>query len=161
MACHDSIRIMEAPETTQEESSACGSLSQGCVLKFAPATPSTMSTGRRAVPRRRFQRGLVKRGEKWVGLFREDVRQQDGMIRRVQRGVTLGDISQMSHRAALAAFQPYLDGVNAFVPATPKVGRTLDEVIEESRKHIPGSLKPSTMRAAESHLRHHILPGLG
>jgi hypothetical protein len=67
----------------------------------------------------------------------------------------------MSHRAALATFQPYLDGVNAFVPATPKVGRTLEEVIEEWRKHIPGSLKPSTMRAAESHLRHHILPRLG
>ena len=28
-------------------------------------------------------------------------------------------------------------------------------------KHIPGSLKPSTMRAAESHLRRHILPRLG
>ena len=98
------------------------------------ATPSAMSTGRRTVPRRRFQRGcLVKRGEKWVGLFREDVRQSDGMIKRVQRGITLGDISQMSHRAALATFQPYLDGVNAFVPATPKVGRTLEEVIEEWR----------------------------
>lgn len=121
-----------------------------------------MSTGRRTVPRRRFQRGcLVTRGEKWVGLFREDVRQPDGMIKRVQRGVTLGDISQMSRRAALAAFQPYLDGVNAFVPAAPKVGRTLEEVTEEWRKHISGSLKPSTMRAAESHMRRHILPRLG
>jgi integrase len=114
------------------------------------------------VPRRRFQRGsIVQRGRKWVGLFRQDIRQSDGMMKRVQRGVTLGDISEMSHRAALAAFQPFLDGVNAFVPPTSKVGRTLEEVIEEWRKHIPASLKPSTMRAAESHLRHHILPQLG
>jgi len=126
------------------------------------ATPSAVSTGSRTVPRRRFQRGcIVKRGDKWVGLFREDVRQPDGTNKRVHRGVTIGEVSKMSQRGALAAFQPFLDRVNAFAPAAPKVGRTLEEIIEEWRKHIPGSLKPSTMRAAESHLRHHILPRLG
>jgi integrase len=162
MSCRVSFQVAEARETAHEQHQTVGSQPTDGVLQFASATPSAMSTGRRTVPQRRFQRGcLVKRGEKWVGLFRQDVRQSDGMIKRMQRGITLGDIAQMSHRAALAAFQPYLDGVNAFVPATPKVGRTVDEVIKEWRKHIAGSLKPSTMRAAESHIRHHILPRLG
>ena len=117
------------------------------------------------MPRRRFQRGRVfrsgVRNPAWVGVFREDHVQADGTIRRVQRKVRLGYCNKMSQRAAYAAFQPYLDAVNIAPPPPPKIGRTLQEAVKEWREQIAVNLKPSTVRAAESHLRQHLLPRLG
>jgi integrase len=115
------------------------------------------------VPRRRFQRGrLIQRGKipMWVGMFREDRLQPT--FKRVRRTVTLGPCSQMSRRAALAALQPYLDAVNvAPAPAPRKVGKTFSDAVREWREQIAVNLKPSTVRAAESHLSQHIVKRLG
>jgi erythromycin esterase-like protein len=75
--------------------------------------------------------------------------------------VTLGQVSAMSRRHALAALQPYLDAVNT-APAPPvmKRGRTFAEAVKEWREQIAVNLKPSTVRAAESHLAQHIEPRL-
>jgi integrase len=130
--------------------------------KVTAATSS--STGKRgSVPRRRFQTGtFVKRGDNWVGMWRIDVVQPDGAIKREQRSKTFVGLSE---RAARAAFQPILDAVNqasGVVPPVPKVtGETLDSLIADWRKEIAGSLKPSTRKAAESHLRRHVVPVLG
>lgn len=117
------------------------------------------------MPRRRFQRGRVfrsgVRNPVWVGVFREDQVQPDGTIRRLQRKVRLGHCKNTSQRAAYAAFQPYLDAVNIAPPPPPKVGRTLREAVQEWREQIAVNLKPSTVRAAESHLRQHLIPRLG
>ena len=116
------------------------------------------------MPRRRFQRGcLIKRGEKpvWVGTFREDRLQLDGTIKRIQRKVVLGPCSKVSERAARAALQPYLDAVNVAPAPAPKTGKTLQTAVQEWREQIAANLKPSTVRAAESHLKRHILPRLG
>jgi hypothetical protein len=116
------------------------------------------------VPRRRFQRGrLFKRGKTpvWVGVFREDRLATDGTIKRVQRKVVLGPCSLVSQRAAYAALQPYLDAVNVAPAPAPKVGKTLSSVVGEWREQIAVNLKPSTVRAAESHLKQHIVPRLG
>jgi integrase len=67
----------------------------------------------------------------------------------------------MSRRAALAAFQPYLDAVNIAPAPPPRVGKTFSTIVEEWREQIAANLKPSTVRAAESHLKHHLLPRLG
>ena len=116
------------------------------------------------MPRRRFQRGrLFVRGSRkkvWVGSFREDRLQLDGSIRRVRRSVVLGDVAVVSRRAALAAFQPFLDRVNT-VPTPPlKTAKSLAEAISEWRVHIAPNRKPSSVRASESHLRQHIIPKL-
>jgi integrase len=115
------------------------------------------------VPRRRFQRGrLIQRGKipMWVGMFREDRLQPT--FKRVRRTVTLGPCSHMSRRAALAALQPYLDAVNvAPAPAPRKVGKTFSDAVQEWREQIAVNLKPSTVRAAESHLSQHIVKRLG
>ena len=68
----------------------------------------------------------------------------------------------MSRRHALAALQPYLDAVNT-APAPPAMrkGRTFAESVKEWREQIAVNLKPSTVRAAESHLTQHIEPRLG
>jgi integrase len=67
----------------------------------------------------------------------------------------------VSRRAALAALQPFLDRVNIAPPPPPKIGKTLLEAVADWRVHIAPNLKPSTVRAAESHLKQHIIPQLG
>jgi integrase len=67
----------------------------------------------------------------------------------------------MSERAAWKAFQPYLDRVNTAARMPPKSGITLDTFVKEWRTNVAVNLKGSTTRAAESHLRAHILPKLG
>ena len=128
------------------------------------ATPSSLKAGG-IVPRRRFQKGrLVIRGVRnpqRCGLYREDVLQTNGTVRRVRRTVRLGPVSQLSERAAWAKFQPYLDRVNSARPLPKKSGMTLEGFVVEWRSTIAVNLKASTVRAAESHLRVHILPKLG
>jgi integrase len=116
------------------------------------------------VPRRRFQKGtLIVRGKKPMrcGIFREDVLQSNGTFKRVQRRVVLGPVSSLSERAAWKVFQPYLDRVNATAKLPPKSGMTLEEFVKEWRFSVAVNLKGSTTRAAESHLRAHIIPKLG
>jgi integrase len=147
----------------REQCDAQLSPNQPGVVASATVTPSSVSIGG-TVPRRRFQRGcLARRGKKpvWVGIFREDRLLTDGTIKRIQRKVVLGPCSKVSERAAYAAFQPYLDAVNVAPTPAPKVGKTLLSAVQEWREQIAVNLKPSTVRAAESHLKRHILPRLG
>ena len=128
---------------------------------LSAATP--FSTGKRGiVPKRRFQTGtFVKRGENWIGMWRIDVPQPDGTIKREQRSKTFVGLSE---RAARAAFQPILDAVNkasGAVAPVPKSAATLNRLIDEWHEQIAVNLKPSTRKAAESHLRCHIVPSLG
>ena len=116
------------------------------------------------MPRRRFQKGtLIVRGKKPMrcGIFREDVLQSNGTFKRVQRRVVLGPVSSPSERAAWKVFQPYLDRLNAEAKLQPKSGMTLEQFVKEWRSSVAVNLKGSTTRAAESHLRAHIIPKLG
>jgi integrase len=167
-------RILPKKATTQigtERDSATSDV-QGRVRLAAPSTlrsvvvasttvtPSLVTGG--TVPQRRFQRGrLIQRGKTpvWVGMFREDRLQPT--FKRIRRTVTLGPVSTMSHRQALATLQPYLDAVNtAPTPPAMRKGRTFAEVVREWREQIAVNLKPSSTRAAESHLARHIEPRL-
>jgi integrase len=131
--------------------------------KVSPATPLPVQAGRVAL-RRRFQKGtMIVRGKIPVrcGVYREDVLQSDGTFKRVQRCVVLGPASSLSERAAWKRFQPYLDRVNDAAKLPPKTGKTLEQFVQEWRTSVAVNLKGSTARAAESHLRAHILPKLG
>jgi len=132
------------------------------VLDFTAVTPSAVSTGV-PVPRRRFQRGsLVEKSGRWYGVYRADVLQADGTFKREQCWQPLGLVSEQSERAAWRQLQPYLDKVNdAASKLPPKPGLTLAEFVEEWRASVAVNLKGSTTRAAESHLRAHIIPKLG
>jgi integrase len=114
--------------------------------------------------RRRFQKGtLIVRGKNPVrcGIYREDVLQPNGTFKRVQRCIVLGPVSSLSERAAWKLFQPYLDRVNAEGKLQPKSRKTLEQFVKEWRSSVAVNLKGSTIRAAESHLRAHIIPKLG
>jgi integrase len=144
--------------------SSDGQQAETAVLPCTAVTPSAVSIGGNPVPRRRFQRGrLFKRGKRpvWVGVFREDRLQTDGPIRRAQRKVVLGPCSKVSERSAWATLQPYLDTVNVMPAPAPRVGKSFAHVVQEWREQIAVNLKPSTVRAADSHLRQHLLPRLG
>jgi len=115
------------------------------------------------VPRRRFQLGsLVQKSGRWYGVYRADVRQSDGTSRREQCWQPLGLVSEQSERSARKQFQPYLDTVNdAALKLAPRIGLTLAEFVEEWRTNVAVNLKGSSTRAAESHLRAHIISKLG
>jgi integrase len=140
----------------------CGSLYRNNCDSLAPVTRLSVSTGV-PVPRRRFQRGsLVVKSGRWYGVYRVDVLQTNGTFRREQRWQPLGLVCEQSERAAWKAFQPYLDQVNiAATKLPPKSGLTLAEYVKEWRRDVAVNLKGSTTRAAESHLRAHIIPKLG
>jgi integrase len=152
------------PETTTEGGATMTApnflQSSPTLPTLADATP--FSTGKRGiVPKRRFQTGtFVKRGCNWIGMWRVDVVQSDGTVRREQHSKTFVGLSE---RAARHAFQPILDAVNAASGATspiPKGTDTLKSLISEWREQVAGTLKPSSLKAANSHLRR-IEPSLG
>jgi integrase len=59
-------------------------------------------------------------------------------------------------------FQPYLDKENdAAKKLPPRIGLTLAGLVEEWRTNVAVNLKGSTTRAAEPHLRAHIIPKMG
>jgi integrase len=132
-------------------------------VTVSTAMPLSVQAGRLAL-RRRFQRGtLIVRGKKPTrcGVYREDVLQSNGTFKRMQRCVALGPVNSLSERAAWKLFQPYLDRVNADAKLPPKSGKTLEQFVQEWRSSVAVNLKGSTTRAAESHLRAHIIPKLG
>lgn len=95
-------------------------------------------------------------------MYRADVLQADGTFQREQCWQPLGLVWEQSKRAARRQFQPYLDKVNdAAIKSPPKIGLTLTEFATEWRASVAVNLKGSTARAAESHLRAHIIPKLG
>lgn len=173
MACRDSINVAGEPRSLpqplgcEKEQASTG---QAVPLVAFPsdatvstATPLPVQAGRVAL-RRRFQKGtLIIRGRKPTrcGVYREDVLQPNGTFKRMQRCVVLGPVSSLSERAAWKLFQPYLDRVNAAGKLPPKSGMTLETFVKEWRTSVAVNLKGSTTRAAESHLRAHIIPKLG
>src|SRR5216683_3266756 len=173
MACRDSIHVAEEPEAVprplgcEKQPSSCGQdvpvTARATDAIVSTATPSPIQAGA-IVSRRRFQRGnIIIRGKtpRRYGMYREDVLQSNGTFKRVRRCVLLGPVSTISERAAWKAFQPYLDRVNTTAKMPPKSGMTLETFVKEWRTNVAVNLKSSTARAAESHLRAHILPKLG
>ncbi len=156
MACGNSIHVIEGSEVVPMTTGATDAI-------VATATPSPIQAGA-IVSRRRFQRGnIIIRGKtpRRYGMYREDVLQANGTFKRVRRCVLLGSVSSMSECAAWKSFQPYLDRVNTAAKMPPKSGMTLETFVKEWRTNVAVNLKNSTARAAESHLRAHILPKLG
>lgn len=128
--------------------------------------PAPLNVGmEKSMPRRRYQRGrIISRGKQrkvWVGIFREDRVKDDGTIHRARRSIVLGTVKHLSKLQAIEALRPYLDAVNLMAIPKAKAGRTLKNFVEEWKSSVAPTLKPSTVRAAESHLRTHIIPTMG
>lgn len=131
----------------------------------SPAAPCIPVGTETLMPRRRYQRGRLisrnKRRKVWIGIFREDQVRADGTLHRARRTVVLGPVKHMSKLEAIEAFRPYLDAVNLVAIPRLKAGRMLSALVTEWESSVAPTLKPTTLRAAKSHLKIHILPALG
>ena len=115
--------------------------------------------------RRRYQRGyLYLRGKKtsmWVGRWREDVMRSDGSVQRIRRSLVIGTRADFpTRRLAERQFETLLARINA---PSYRPGRiaSLAEFADRWRREVLIHHKPSSIKAANSHLRCHILPLLG
>jgi integrase len=104
----------------------------------------------------------MERSGRWYGVYRKDSLQADGTFKREQCWQPFGLVGEQSERAAWKEFQPYLDEVNEAALRLPiRTGLTLSEFVGEWRTSVAANLKGTTTRAAESHLRAHLIPKLG
>jgi integrase len=114
--------------------------------------------------RRRYQTGeLFKRGKRnpvWTGRYREDVIQSDGQTRRIYRSVVLGPVSRLTEKQARRAFEPFLARVNS-IDYQPERFAKIGEFSETWEREVLQHHKPSSIKAAQSHLRTYIRPWLG
>jgi integrase len=115
--------------------------------------------------RRRYQKGRVfLRGQKervWVGRWREDLVQEGGSVRRIERSAILGTEREVkTKRLAQRRLDLILCRINAPEYRPGRVA-SVAEFAEKWRAEILIHRKPSTVRAANSHLKTYILPQLG
>jgi len=133
-----------------------------CSVSSGQAEPT--SEGYCSMARRRYQTGRVftrgKHNPVFVGRYREDLIQSDGTVRRVERSIILGPVSELKTRKnAQRAFEPFLAKVNAVDYRPGKVTK-LGEFSEVWEKQVLQQQKPSSIKAAQSHLRTYIRPWL-
>lgn len=115
--------------------------------------------------RRRYQNGWVfLRGAnppKWIGRYREDIVEQSGSVRRIRHSIVLGTKSELpTKRLAQRRLELVLSRINAPEYRPGRVA-TVGEFAERWKTEVLVQRKPSTVRAANAHLRCHILPQLG
>jgi integrase len=114
--------------------------------------------------RRRYQNGCVfLRGKNpvWVGRYREDVIGPDGHPVRVLKSIVLGAKRELpTKRLAERRMEMELARINS---PSYRPGRVaiLEEFADRWRREVLSKRKPSTIHAAESHLKNQILPALG
>jgi integrase len=128
------------------------------------AVPGSRSTSKEqsSMARRRYQKGsVILRGSNWYGRYRESVIGSDGREIRIRRSVILGSRRELpTKRLAERRLEVFIAPVNSISYRPGRVA-TLEEFAERWKIEILSKRKPSTIHAAESHLRNQILPLLG
>lgn len=136
----------------------------GIECTVSPEAIESSSPERGLMARRRFQTGCVfLRGKNpvWVGRYREDVISPDGHPIRVLKSIVLGTKKELpTKRLAERRMEMDLARINSPSYRPGRVA-TLEEFAERWRREVLSKRKPSTIHAAESHLKIQILPILG
>lgn len=115
--------------------------------------------------RRRFQTGwIVTRGKHppvYVGRWREDVIQSNGTIDRVKRSMVLGTVAELkTKRIARRLLEPILARINSF-DYKPSKFITIEKFADTWENQVLTHQKPSSVKAAKSHLQTHIRKHIG
>lgn len=115
--------------------------------------------------RRRYQQGRVflrgKNPPQWVGRWREDILLDSGEVKRVERSIVLGTKTEIpTERLARRRLEILVAPINSLGYRPGRVA-ILSDFAERWKGQVLCQLKPSTVRAANSNLRNHILPALG
>ena len=118
--------------------------------------------GAYSLARRRYQKGTVlRRGDSWLGRWREDYIGNDGQTRRVRRAQALGTIAEFpTKKLARRQLDLVLARINA-VDYRPGRVASLEEFSLRWQQRVGSLRKPSTAKSQASNLRYHILPALG
>ncbi len=96
-----------------------------------------------------------------MGRWREDVIATNGAVRRVRVARPIGTLAELpTKKLALRRLEIYLAKINAPGYRPGRVA-TLVEFVDRWRTDVLVQRKPSTVRAAESHLRIYVIPLLG
>ena len=116
----------------------------------------------RSMARRRYQKGsVILRGSNWYGRYRESIVGHDGHEVRIRRSVILGSKRDFpTKRLAERRLEVFIAPINSISYRPGRVA-TVEEFAERWRIEILSKRKPSTIHAAESHLRNQILSILG
>lgn len=114
--------------------------------------------------RRRFQTGrIIVRGKNppvFVGRWREDVIQEDRTI-RVERSKVLGTVAELkTKRIAQRLLDPILAKINSF-DYRPSKFASVEKFADDWEAQVLIHQKPSSVKAAQSHLRTYIRKHLG
>ena len=135
------------------------------VLASPPQGPQVNEPKGGSMARKRYQKGSLllrgKRERKWFGQYREDIVNSTGQVERVLRKVALGTIQELpTRKLAQRRFDLVLSRINA---PTYRPGRsaTFSEFVEQWKLNVLVLSKPSSRKAAESHLRCYLIPKLG
>ena len=101
------------------------------------------------------------KGKTWVGRWRIDVILPNGAVHRIRVSRAIGTLAELpTKKLALRRLEISLAKINAPGYRPGRVA-TLLEFTDHWRSEVLIQRKPSTVGAAESHLRTHILPFLG
>jgi integrase len=134
-------------------------------LESQSATLLNAGLKRGPVTKRRFQKGCFIT-DKNGGMYSKhyiDVIGSDGSTTTKQAMRFIGNLKQMSERAARREHARIMEEVNAnrgSVAPVPK-GQTFADAVDRWRKAIAPNLSPATVRSMESALRTHIVPRFG
>jgi integrase len=114
--------------------------------------------------RKRFQRGsvyLCGKTPMWYGRYREDIVGEKGEKRRIRRNVPLGTKKQYpTQRLAERALDRLLFRINDPSYRPSRVASVAEFAVRWEQQ-VLSQRKPSTKKAAESHLKAYIIPRLG
>jgi integrase len=118
-----------------------------------------------SMARRRHQTGrVILRGKNppvFVGRWREDVIQTDGTIERVERSIVLGEVSQLkTKRIAQRLLDPILARINSF-DYRPSKFISVENFADTWEKQVLIHQKPSSVKAAKSHLKTYLRKHIG
>ena len=110
---------------------------------------------------RRWQQGTVyktgKRIKMWYGVWRDDISGPDGKIRRRQRNVRLGPVTQLPTRTA--ARQALARRIGAC--QKPRVEMTVSDLLTQWQKVASTSLKKTTYGHYVNALKSYVVPVFG
>ena len=141
------------------------SITPNCVRLPRQGQLSSEQKGCSAMARKRYQKGTIvrqgRRETKLYGQYREDIVDSAGVVHRVLRKLPLGTLRELpTKKLAQRRLDLVLSRINA---PTYRPGRvaTFTEFVEQWKRDALALSKPSTRKAAESHLRCYLIPKLG
>ncbi len=154
------------PEKVQQYLEAHRKIERGGRLATTDGIVRVNARRKRAMARKRFQKGHVhlrgKRDRYWEGFYREDILHPDGRVERKQRSRNLGRLVDIqTKRLAERKLAEILNDVND-VDYRPRSVATLREFVEEKYMKLKLSQKKKlTQDSYRLNLNKHILPALG